>query len=230
MPRVVKDADVRRHEILGAAYRLFVRDGYDATTVNSIIEDLGLSKGAFYHHFESKDQVMEALASRMAEEMRKNLAPRLARPGLTALDKLNLTFSLGAKLKREHIPLVRAMSAFYYREENARLRARMVAASVSVMGPLFARILDEGVADGSFAIEDPVETAALLIHMGTFLHDAFGVAYRRAVSDLPGAMAQYRRSVEAYARALERILGVGDHSLNLIDDETIELFLKQEKS
>jgi len=98
------------------------------------------------------------------------------------------------------------------------------------MGPLFVRILDEGIADGSFAIEDPVETAALLIHMGTFLHDAFGVAYRRAVGDLPGAMTQYRRSVEDYARALERILGIDDHSLNLIDDETIELFLKQEKS
>ena len=229
MPRSVKDADVRRDEILTTAYRLFVRDGYDATTVSAIIDELGLSKGAFYHHFESKDEVMETLTARIAGEMRKNLEPKLAQPGLSAIDQLNLIFSLGAKLKREQIPFVRAMSAFYYREENARLRARMLAASVSVMGPLFARILDDGLRDGSFDIEDPVETAQLLIHMGTFLHDAFGVAFRRAVEDLPGAMKQYRRSVEAYGRALERILGIGAHTLDLIDDATIELFLKQEK-
>jgi AcrR family transcriptional regulator len=230
MVRIVKDADVRRNEILATAYGLFVRDGYDATTVNAIIEEIGLSKGAFYHHFESKDEVMEALTTRMAGEMKRNLEPKLAQPGLSAIDKLNLIYSLGAKLKREHIPFVRAMSAFYYREENSRLRARMIAASIAVMGPLFARILDEGIRDGSFAIEDPVETASLLIHMGTFLHDAFGVAYRRAVEDLPGAIVQYRRSVEAYGRALERILGIADHTLVLIDDETIELFLEQEKS
>jgi AcrR family transcriptional regulator len=156
MPRVVKEADVRRNEILNAAYRLFVRDGYEGTTVNALIDELGLSKGAFYHHFESKDEVMEALARRVAEQMRARLEPVLARLRGSAVDKLNLIFSLGAKLKAEQVPLVRAMAGFYYREENSRLRARMLAESIEVMGPLFARILDEGIRDGSFHIEDPV--------------------------------------------------------------------------
>jgi AcrR family transcriptional regulator len=56
MPRVVKKADVRKSEILSAAYRLFVRDGYEGTTVSSLLEELGISKGAFYHHFASKDE------------------------------------------------------------------------------------------------------------------------------------------------------------------------------
>ena len=230
MARTVKAADVRRHEILTAAYRLFVRDGYDATTVNAILEELGLSKGAFYHHFESKDEVLQALARTMAEQMRANLAPFLARSDLSAVDKLKLIFSLGAKFKREHVPIVRAMAAVYYREENLRLRARIIAESIAVMRPLFAAILDEGRREGSFSIEDPEETASLLIHLGNFLHDAFAEALKRATGDLPGAVAQYRRCVEAYARALERILGLDDHTLSLIDDDTIELFLTMEKS
>jgi AcrR family transcriptional regulator len=230
MPRVVKEAAVRRSEILDAAYQLFVRDGYDATTVNALIEALGISKGAFYHHFESKDEVMQALARRMAEEMRAKVEPVLARPGLSSVDKLNLMFSFGAKLKREHVPLVHAMAAFYYREENLRLRARIIAESTAVMGPLFARILDEGQRDGSFTVDDPVETARLLIHLGTFLHDAFGDAWQRAANDLKGAAAQFRRRVEAYARAFERILGLDEHTLSLIDDRTIKLFLNLEKT
>ncbi len=230
MQRVVKTAEVRRTEILTVAYRLFARDGYDATTVNALIDELGISKGAFYHHFESKDQVMEALARLMAEQMRARAEPILARPGLSALDKLNLLFSFGAHFKREHVPLVRALAAIYYREENLRLRARIVAESMAVMGPLFAGILDEGKRDGSFVIDDPVETARLLIHLGTFLHDAFGEAWQRATHDLRGAAALYRRRVDAYSRALERILGTADHSLALVDDETIALFLKMEKT
>ena len=229
MARVVKDAEERRGEILAAAYRLFVRDGYEATTVNALIDELGLSKGAFYHHFESKDEVMQALARRMAEEMRANLEPQLSRPDVSAIDKLNLMFSLGAKFKREHVPLVRAMASIYYRDENLRLRARILEESMAVMGPLFARILDEGTREGSFAVDDPVETARLLMHLGGFLQDAFGEAWKRAARDLRGAIAQYRRRVEAYSRALERILGIDPHSLSLIDDETIELFLTMEK-
>jgi AcrR family transcriptional regulator len=229
MPRVVKKADVRRNEILGAAYRLFVRDGYEGTTVSALLEELGISKGAFYHHFASKDEVMEALARRVAEEMRARIEPSLARPGLSAVDRLNVLFARGASLKREQIPLLRAMAGFYYREENARLRARMLAESIDVMGPLFARLLDEGVREGAFRIEDAVETARLIIHMGTFVHDAFGEAWQRARHDLPGAAAQYRQRVEAYARAVERILGIDDRALCLIDDSTIELFLSRER-
>jgi AcrR family transcriptional regulator len=230
MARIVKSADVRRSEILTAAYQLFVRHGYEATTVNAIIDSLGLSKGAFYHHFDSKEEVMQALARRFAEEMRAKLEPLLQRRNLSPVEKLNLMFGYGARYKREHVPLMRAMAEIYYREENLRLRNRIIAESIAVVAPLFARILDEGKEDGSFTIEDPVETARLIIHLATFLHDTFGEAWKRAATDLRGAVAEYRRRIDAYARALERILGVDERSLDLIDDATIKLFLTREGS
>jgi AcrR family transcriptional regulator len=229
MSRVVKEADVRRNEILAAAYKLFVRYGYDATTVNALIDELRLSKGAFYHHFESKEEVMQALARRMAEGMYGQLSPVLARRDLSPVDKLNVMFGAGAQYKKEHAPMVRAVADIYYREENLRLRMRLIAESVAVVGPVFARILEEGKRDGSFSIDDPDETARLIIHLATFLHDAFGEAWKHAANDLPGAVAQYRRRVDAYARALERILGLAPRTLALIDDDTIRLFLEQER-
>lgn len=231
MPRIVKVADVRRNEILDAAYKLFVRHGYEATTVSALIDELGLSKGAFYHHFESKDEVLQALARRMAEEMYAKALPLVARRDLSPLDKLNLMFGTGAQYKKAQLPMVRAMAEIYLREENLRLRNRMMAESIAVVGPLFARILDEGKQDGTFTIDDPVETARLMIHLGTYLHDTFAEAARRALTDLPGAVAQLRRRIDAYARALERILGVDPHTLAVLDDdETIALFLAPEKA
>jgi AcrR family transcriptional regulator len=230
MPRIVKAADVRRGEILSAAYQLFVRLGYEATTVNALIDELGISKGAFYHHFSSKEEVLQALARRMAEEMYARLEPLVSGKNLSPVEKLNAMFGMGTQFKREHAPMVHALADIYCREENLRLRARINAESIAVIGPLFARVLDQGSQDGSFAVVDPAETARLIIHLGTFLHDAFGEAWKHAASDLPGAVALFGRRVDAYARALERILGLLPGTVALIDSDTIRLFLERERA
>lgn len=235
--RIVKDAKVRRREILAAAYALFVRDGYDATTVSAILEAVGLSKGAFYHHFESKEEVMQALARQFAEQARATLEPLLERPGLSPVEKLNLLFSAGTQFKKEHASIGRAMADIYARDENLRLRQRIVAESIAVIGPLYVRILDEGKRDGSFDLEHPAETARLVMHLGTLLHDVYAEAIKQAATGTPGALADMvalvRRHVDAYVSALERILGLAARTLSLgdrFDDETIALFLTQEKS
>jgi AcrR family transcriptional regulator len=228
MSRNVKSADVRRNEILDAARRLFIEVGYDATTVNALIDELGISKGAFYHHFESKDEVLHALARRLADEAYALYAPMAARRDLTPLQKLTSLFGLGMQFKKEHAAVVRAFAKVYYREENLRLRARMTAESMNVMAPVFARILDEGMRDGSFDIDDPHETARLVMHLGTYLGDAFGDAQKRAAVDLPGTVAQMRRACAAYERALEGMLGLPKHTISVSDDDAMELFLEPE--
>jgi AcrR family transcriptional regulator len=68
MVRVVKKAEERRLEILDAAQGLFLSRGYDATTVNDLLNAVGISKGAFYHHFAAKEDVLQALVWRLAEQ------------------------------------------------------------------------------------------------------------------------------------------------------------------
>ena len=62
--RVMKEHDERRGEILDAAQLLFNSQGYDSTSVNAIIEHLGISKGTFYHYFSSKEDLIAGIAER----------------------------------------------------------------------------------------------------------------------------------------------------------------------
>ena len=56
-------------KILDAAYKLFMEKGYENTTVLDIVDHMGgLTRGAFYHHFKSKEEVMDALTDRMFDE------------------------------------------------------------------------------------------------------------------------------------------------------------------
>jgi Bacterial regulatory proteins, tetR family len=61
MPRVIKHPDLRRSEILDQAIALFLSRGYDTTSLNDIIAEAGISKGAFYHYFPSKEALIAAL-------------------------------------------------------------------------------------------------------------------------------------------------------------------------
>jgi TetR/AcrR family transcriptional repressor of nem operon len=61
MPR---DGTATRDRILDAAQRLFIDNGYSGTTVDEVIAASASSKGAFFHHFESKQALAEALVDR----------------------------------------------------------------------------------------------------------------------------------------------------------------------
>ena len=67
--RIVKEADVRKNEILDAAGILFSEKGYDNTSVTDIMNAVGIAKGTLYHHFKSKEDIMDALIKRQTDDI-----------------------------------------------------------------------------------------------------------------------------------------------------------------
>ena len=61
MPTQAERRTATRARILDAARRAFVAQGWEATTIQGILADAGVSRGALYHHFESKEAIAEAL-------------------------------------------------------------------------------------------------------------------------------------------------------------------------
>ena len=79
--------------ILDVAFRLFMEKGYEHTSIQDIIKHLGgLSKGAIYHHFKSKEDILEAVSDRMAAESNKMLADIRDDMALNGLEKLRKIF------------------------------------------------------------------------------------------------------------------------------------------
>ena len=59
----MKKGELRRQEILDTAERLFLSRGYEQTSVQDILDEMGLSKGGFYHHFDTKMALLRPSAS-----------------------------------------------------------------------------------------------------------------------------------------------------------------------
>jgi TetR/AcrR family transcriptional regulator, transcriptional repressor of aconitase len=70
MPRVSRRyRDARRHQILRAARRCFARNGFQATSMQDILTEAGLSAGSVYSHFTGKDAIVTAITEEVTEEI-----------------------------------------------------------------------------------------------------------------------------------------------------------------
>src|SRR4030081_3385714 len=111
MPRTVNVAvhRVRREAFFEVAQRLIQTKGYEQMSIQDVLDALGTSRGAFYHYFDSKQALLEAVVDRMADGAMAGVAPALPDPDLPALRKLERVFGAIARWKAEQKELVLAI-------------------------------------------------------------------------------------------------------------------------
>jgi AcrR family transcriptional regulator len=216
MPRVVKHPELRRSELLDCA--LFFEQGYERTTINDVIARVGISKGGFYHHFSSKEDLLEALTARLAEEAVARVRDVLDDPALDALARLNAFLARSRRMKLEDAPKLRAAFDVVFRPENIVLYHRINAASIAVMLPVLTRIIAQGKSEGVFDVPAPEAAAAIVLQIGASTHDA--VARTIAASGTPAEAAAIEALDERFrflGIAADRILGLPDGSLSFVE-------------
>ncbi|MHB0975831.1 MAG: TetR/AcrR family transcriptional regulator [Candidatus Aquicultorales bacterium] len=167
MVRVKKNPDVRRSEILGTARRLFGSKGIAETSVSEIVKAVGLSQGAFYWYFPSKEAILNAVVEDMAGEVCEGVAAVAASEELTALEKLSGI----RKVLFEKRSASRPLLEFYHRPENKEFHDRIISAVSRRLIPAFTRVIEEGVAQGSFAVRDPADAAVFVVAAHQALHE-----------------------------------------------------------
>lgn len=218
MPRIVKHPEDRRNELLDCAQALFFEQGYDRTTISDVIVKAGISKGGFYHHFASKEDLLEALTARLARDAVARVRDILEDPALGALARLNGFLARSRQMKIEDAPKLRAAFDVVFRPENILLYHRVNAASIAVMLPVLTRIIAEGQTEGIFAVPAPEAAAEIILHLGASTHDA--VARTIAVSGTPAETAAIEAldaRFQFLGLAVDRILGLPDGSVIFVE-------------
>jgi AcrR family transcriptional regulator len=125
VPKVSQEhLDARRAEILEGARRAFARHGYEGATVARLEEEIGLSRGAIFHYFDSKLDLFVELAvedSRRYESVLTEEGIDAALRAIAAADRNWLTVLIETELKLWHDPeFMRRMSS---RQEDTLLDA-----------------------------------------------------------------------------------------------------------
>lgn len=147
--------------ILDVAFRLFLEKGYEHTSIQDIIDRLGgLSKGAIYHHFKSKEDILIAVTDRTTAASNQMLAAIRDREDLTGSEKLRTIFreSICRPVQNE---LFTVAPGFH---KNPRLLFSLLKDTIQNVAPNYILpILRQGIADGSIHTEYPEQLAELIL-------------------------------------------------------------------
>lgn len=202
----------KRDEILDAAEQLLHAKGYGEMTIQDILVARGISKGALYHYFESKDEVVDALLDRMAQRAEARLQSIVADASLSAVEKFQRYFTASGDWKAASRPLILAALRTWHSDQNAWVRQKFAFHSRRRTAPLLAAFIRQGIAEGVFTTRHPDEVASSLATLGIGVGDEVAEILASVTSREVRA-ARLRAVVEAYVDILARVLGVPCESL-----------------
>lgn len=147
--------------ISDVAYRLFIEKGYEHTSIQDIINQLGgLSKGAIYHHFKSKEDILIAVTDRITAQSNQLLANIRDRTDLNGLEKLKTIFKQSI-LRPEQNEIFTVAPDF---NNNPKLLFSLLHDTVEEAAPNYILpIIEQGIADGSIQTDYPAQLAELIL-------------------------------------------------------------------
>lgn len=226
MVRIVKRAEVRQDEILDAAQRLFLRDGYAETPVQAILDEVGIAKGTFYHHYPSKSHLLDAMVRRVVEQMMSFIATIIDDPSLTAIEKMTRLSQRAVQWKYQRREVLMDLARTLESEANVVLKQRIERDAIAAYVPRIAEVIAQGVAEGSFDTPYPAQAARVLYALSSLV-----MPIRDAVIDVTRPLPsrdEVRAMVEAYNDATERVLGAPRGSMVLLDPDDLLRWLDDE--
>ena len=218
MARIVnkEEYEIRRNEILDAAQRLVFTKGYQQMSVQDILAEVKISKGAFYHYFESKQALLEALIERMAKQVIQLLIPIVQDEHLTATEKLLQVFEVAARWKTDRKEYLLTLVNVWYADNNAVLRQKAQAAVLPQITPLITPILRQGISEGVFHTAYPDQLSGIIFSVLQSFGDTLVALIVQ--QELTSEALQCLESLAAsHQDAMERILGANPGSLPLFD-------------
>jgi AcrR family transcriptional regulator len=166
--RVAKKHDVRLNEILDASEALFMLKGYENTTVNDILDKVGIGKGTFYHYFKSKEEAMDAMVDRMIRQMDHFAKEIAGDPKLTAHQKMRRIIS-GVNIN--HNPQQEVVEELH-RSDNALLHQRSISGIIETMTPIMTDVIMQGIEEGVYHTAYPLETSEFILAGSQLIFDA----------------------------------------------------------
>lgn len=209
--RVVKEAEERKNEILDVAEKLFATKGFDDTSTNDILKEVGIARGTLYYHFKSKEEILDAVIARITEQIMAAAARIVKQKEIPILERLTqsiLALNVDTGIGHEVIQQV-------HRPQNALMHQKMQEQILSGITPIITELSEEGIAKGEFHTEYPAQVIEMtMLYANTMFDDL-----------LEQTSEQKQQRMEAFIYNTERLLGTKRGTLQ---EAIMKIFQKQQ--
>ena len=166
--RIVKEAEERRNEILDAADELFGLKGFDGASTNDILDKVGIARGTLYHHFKSKEDILDALIERYNVRLlgaAQDIAADKSIPVVERIIRVVMALNISGGSSKEIMEHI-------HKPQNALMHQKIQKVIINGVTPILAEIIREGIQEGMFHTPFPYECMEMIvIYANTVLDD-----------------------------------------------------------
>lgn len=192
--RIVKDAIERKNEILDVAERLFCAKGFDNTSTNDILNEIGIARGTLYYHFKSKEDILDAMIERLTNQIVEKASIIALDESIPVLERLTRTI-LSLNVDNELGDMIMEQ---VHRPQNALLHQKLENRLLGQVNKLITKIAEDGIKQGIIHTDYPAEAVEMIM---TYSYVAFD------------SMAEYTeeeeyRKIMGFIYHSERVLGM----------------------
>jgi AcrR family transcriptional regulator len=217
----VHEHAAKRDDILSAVQRLVYVKGFEHLTIQDVLDDRGMSKGALYHYFASKSALLEALVNRLLDEALGLLLPIAQDPHLPALEKLRRYFAAAFQWRTDRKETLLGILRVWYDDDNALVRQKMRTAMVEHFTLLLGAIIRQGIKEGVFTTSYPEQVANVVVVLRMGLSETLaGLLLSRDAQ--PDALSRVEGTIAVYTGTIERALGIPGAGLQIVDAGILE--------
>lgn len=210
----VRKGDLRKAAIIDAAEELFYRKGYENTSVQDVLDELQLSKGGFYHHFESKLSLLDAICEKRVDGYAENCRKNIMEHGYKGIDKLNAVLASSTYFTDSSIEFISIMLDVAYRQEAVMLRDHMAMATREVMTSLITEAISEGMDENLFFTKYARDMGGIILRLSCELTDDISFIAVRTPSKSERDY-EIMGKINAYTYACETLLNAPRGSIKL---------------
>ena len=195
-----KEPAARKNEILNAADMLFAKKGFDGTSTNDILETVGIARGTLYHHFKSKEEILNALIERYSEQLlcaARAAAADTSLPLLERIIRVITSMNMSGHSSEE-------MMEQLHRPQNALMHQKIHKMMINGLTPILADIIREGIEQGKFDTPYPYECMEMVVTYANTVFDE---------DTVPMTNEERFTRMQAFIFNIERMLAVEQGSL-----------------
>ena len=204
----------RRDQIIEAAERLFYEKGYEQTSVQDVLDALSLSKGGFYHYFQSKIELLEAVCRRQSVRDAEEMTAAVARQE-GAVAKLNTLLRYCGLLRADRMDFALLVLRVGYLGGSLQLRACLREGLMETALPMMLEIILEGMAENVFFTRFPDDIGELILQLFANITDELAMLIASGAPE--NQMGDMLTRLETYRCSVETLLGAPFGTITLCD-------------
>ncbi len=208
-----------KERILNESRKLFFEKGYETTSIQDILSALDIAKGTFYHHFQSKEELLEEIAVQFAKEAHSAMQSEIGDLGQegNGLEKIRKALIVAHNWKKGKSDEVRFLLESLFSSSNLQLRDKIRRKSVDLSFPLFTSLIVEGQTDGS------LDSSLRADHLTSIIFDLSDAMGEKVAFYLLGKGKETEDEIYdlmlSYHRTIEDLLGSPEGGLDYFSKE-----------